>query len=119
MIYLALATAALFALLSVVLALVVVAQNVNTFILQAKVEKVTMAVKDAIEAIAAEVTVLQGAVASSNALLTALAAQIDAAAGDEAAAHALAAAVRSQAQALSDAVAANDGSPDTNPTPTI
>lgn len=119
MIYLALATAALFALLSVVLAIVVVAQNVNLYIATEKVENNIMAVKDAIEAIAAEVTVLQGAVASSNALLTALAAQIDAAAGDEAAAHALATAVRAQAQALSDAVAANDGNPDTNPTPTI
>lgn len=118
MIYLALATAALFALLSVVLALVVVAQNVNTFILQEKVEKAIMAVKDAIEEIAAEVTVLQGKVASSNALLTRLAGLIEASAGDEAAARALAAEVRAQSQSLSDAVAANDGDPDTNPTPT-
>lgn len=119
MIYLALATAALFALLSVVLTLVVVAQNVNLFILQEKVEKAIMAVKDAIEEIAAEVTVLQGKVTSSNALLARLAGLIEASAGDEAAARALAAEVRAQSQSLSDAVAANDGDPDTNPTPTI
>jgi len=118
-IYLALATAALFALLSVVLAFVVVAQNVNIFILQEKVEKAIMAVKDAIEEIATEVTALKGAVASSNALLKSLADAFEAAAGDEAAVRALAAEVRAQSQSLSDAVAANDGDPDTNPTPTI
>lgn len=68
---------------------------------------------EALAEIATEVTALKGAVASSTALLAALADQIEATAGNEAAARELAAAIRAETGALSAAVAANDGDPNT------